>query len=243
MIRVAVVDRQPTVRAGLDAILAGQPDLVAVGGAGHARELWPLLRRVRPDLVVLDGPTLGEALALCLQLKAGLVRPHVVLFASAVRTGAIVPATLAGADGIVDKAADVRELLHVIRTVAGGERALPRITPRLQADAAQRLAPRTARSSPCAWRAHPRRTSRPPFGSRRTSSTRASPRSSPLSPAPRDASPAGILRPWPPFSADALRRRSSVDGGPAVRVAAVCTPPRRREAPCARRRRPGTVGR
>ena len=141
MIRVAVVDRQPTVRAGLDAILAGQPDLVAVGGAGHARELWPLLRRVRPDLVVLDGPTLGEALALCLQLKAGLVRPHVVLFASAVRTGAIVPATLAGADGIVDKAADVRELLHVIRTVAGGERALPRITPRLQADAAQRLAP------------------------------------------------------------------------------------------------------
>ena len=141
MIRVAVVDRQPTVRAGLDAILAGQPDLVAVGGAGHARELWPLLRRVRPDLVVLDGPTLGEALALCLQLTAGLVRPHVVLFASAVRTGAIVPATLAGADGIVDKAADVRELLHVIRTVAGGERALPRITPRLQADAAQRLAP------------------------------------------------------------------------------------------------------
>jgi DNA-binding NarL/FixJ family response regulator len=141
MTRVAIVDRHPTVRAGLDAIVTAQPDLLAAGCAADACELWPLLHRVRPDVVVLDGHPLGDALGHCLQMKAGLLRPRVVLFASDVRTGAIVPATLAGADGIVDKAAEVRELLHVIRTVAGGEPALPRITPRLQTDAAQRLAP------------------------------------------------------------------------------------------------------
>jgi DNA-binding NarL/FixJ family response regulator len=141
MIRVAVVDRHPTVRAGLDTILGAQPDMVAVGGAADGRELWPMLHRVRPAVVVLDADRLADALGLCLQMKAGLVRPRVVLFASQVRTAAIVPASLAGADGIVDKAADVRELLHAIRTVTSGDSALPRITPRLQTDAALRLAP------------------------------------------------------------------------------------------------------
>jgi DNA-binding NarL/FixJ family response regulator len=141
MIRVAIVDRQPAVRAGLDAIIAAQPDLVAVGGAADARGLWPLLHRARPDVVVLDASTGPEALALCLQVTSRLVGPRVVLFAADVSSDAIVPAALAGADALADKAADVRELLHAIRTVAHGERALPRITPRLQKDAARRLAP------------------------------------------------------------------------------------------------------
>jgi DNA-binding NarL/FixJ family response regulator len=141
MIRVAVVDRQPAVRAGLDAIISAQPDLVAVGGAADARELWPLLHRARPDVVVLDASTGPEALALCLWVTSRLLGPRVVLFAIDVSSDAIVPAALAGADAL-DKAADVRELLHAIRTVAHGERALPRITPRLQKDAARRLAPR-----------------------------------------------------------------------------------------------------
>jgi DNA-binding NarL/FixJ family response regulator len=139
MIRVAVVDRQPTVRAGLDAIVAAQSDLVAVGGAADARELWPLLHRARPDVVVLDASPAPEALALCLQVKSRLLGPRVVLFGAAVTSEAIVPAALAGADAIADKAADVRDLLHAIRAVARGEHALPRFTPRLQAQAAARL--------------------------------------------------------------------------------------------------------
>ena len=139
MIRVAVVDRQPTVRAGLDAIVAAQPDLVAVGGAADARELWLLLHRARPDVVVLDASPPAAALALCLQLKSRLLAPRVVLFAAEVASDAIVPAALAGADAIADKGADLRELLHVIRAVARGEHALPRFTPRLQAQAAARL--------------------------------------------------------------------------------------------------------
>jgi DNA-binding NarL/FixJ family response regulator len=139
MIRVAIVDRQPTVRAGLDAIIAAQPDLVAVGAAADARELWPLLHRARPEVVVLDASPAAQALALCAQIKARLLAPRVVLFATEVRSDAIVPAALAGADAIVDKAGDVRELLHAIRAVARGERTLPRFTPRLQARAAARL--------------------------------------------------------------------------------------------------------
>lgn len=139
MIRVAIVDRQPAVRAGLDAIVAAQPDLVAVGGAPDDRALWPLLHRARPDVVVLDASPAPEALALCLWVKSRLLAPRVVLFADAVTSDAIVPAAVAGADAIADKAADVRELLHAIRTVARGDSALPRFTPGLQAQAAARL--------------------------------------------------------------------------------------------------------
>jgi DNA-binding NarL/FixJ family response regulator len=129
-------------------------------------------------VVVLDAHPLGDALALCLQIKAGLARPRVVLFASEVRTAAIVPARLAGADGIVDKTADVRELLHAIRAAAGGESALPRITPRLQTDAACGSRRRTARSSRCAWPAPRRPTSRRRWASTPAASRRAPPRSS-----------------------------------------------------------------
>jgi DNA-binding NarL/FixJ family response regulator len=139
MIRVAIVDRHPTVRAGLEAILGAQLDMVAVGGAADRRELWPLLHRARPDVVVLDASPGPEALALCLQITSRLLAPKVVLFASDVRHDRIVPAALAGADGIADKTGDVRELLQSIRAVARGEGALPRITPRLQNDAALRL--------------------------------------------------------------------------------------------------------
>jgi DNA-binding NarL/FixJ family response regulator len=139
MIRVAIVDRQPTVRAGLEAILGAQPDMVAVGGAADRRELWPLLHRARPDVVVLDASPGPDALALCLQITSRLLGPRVVLFDSDVTHDKLVPAALAGADAMADKAGDVRDLLQAIRTVARGEAALPRITPRLQNDAARRL--------------------------------------------------------------------------------------------------------
>jgi DNA-binding NarL/FixJ family response regulator len=139
MIRVAIVDRHPTVRAGLDAILGAQPDMVAVGAAADGRELWPLLHRARPDVVVLDAGPAPAALVMCLQVKSRPLGPRVVLFAAEVSSEAIVPAALAGADAVADKAGDVRELLHAIRAVARGERALPRFTPRLQAHAAAQL--------------------------------------------------------------------------------------------------------
>jgi len=141
MIRVAIVDRHATVRAGLEAILGAQPDMVAVGAAAGARDLWPVLHRARPDVVVLDASPGPDALALCLQITSRLLGPRVVLFANDLSNDAVVPAALAGADAIADKAGDVRELLHAIRAVARGEDALPRITPRLQNDAALRLAP------------------------------------------------------------------------------------------------------
>jgi len=137
MIRVALLDRQPTVRTGVAAILMAEPDLELVGTAATQKELCALLSRTRPDVVLLD-----HRLLLCLRIKARPGSPRVLICAADPGSETIVPATLAGADGIVDTAADVRDLLSAIRAVAAGERVVPRISPRLQAEAAARLEPR-----------------------------------------------------------------------------------------------------
>jgi len=142
MIRIAVLYNHPAVRTGVDALLRAQPGLAPVGTAADPRELWPLLHRARPGVVLLDHqPGSGDRLLLCLRIKARLLHPRVVICATDAGTDLIVPATLAGVDAIVDKAADLRELLHAIRAVGAGERVLPLITPRLQSEAAARLEP------------------------------------------------------------------------------------------------------
>jgi DNA-binding NarL/FixJ family response regulator len=143
MVRVAILDRHPTVRAGAGAVLRDQHDLVPVGAAADGAELWTLLGRAQPDVVLLDhSPHLGDDLGLCLRIKRRLLGPRVVVHAAVPSAGLVVSATLAGADGIVAKAADVRELLHALRAVAGGHDAMPAVTPHQQTQAGALLARR-----------------------------------------------------------------------------------------------------
>ena len=54
MIRIAYLDDHPATRAGLEAILDPPVDLIPVGGAATEHELWPLLTRTRPDVLLVD---------------------------------------------------------------------------------------------------------------------------------------------------------------------------------------------
>jgi DNA-binding NarL/FixJ family response regulator len=141
MIRVTTLDRHPAVRAGIDAILRAQPDIAPVGAAADRHELWPLLYRTDPDVVLLGQPSRGDRLGLCLRIHARLPRTRVIVYAADAGIDAIVPATFAGAHGIIDKAAAVGELLDAIRAVGRDEPAMPAITPSLQRRAAARLQP------------------------------------------------------------------------------------------------------
>jgi DNA-binding NarL/FixJ family response regulator len=105
MIRVATLDRRPAVRAGLEAIISAQSDLVPVGGAADEHELWPLLQRTRPDVLVLDDPELARV------IKARPPSPKIVVYMDDAGDAP------AGADGLVGKAAEQRVLLDAIRAV------------------------------------------------------------------------------------------------------------------------------
>jgi PAS domain S-box-containing protein len=53
-LRVLLVDDHKIVRAGIEIMLAGEPDIEIVGQAGNGREAVELARRLRPDVVVMD---------------------------------------------------------------------------------------------------------------------------------------------------------------------------------------------
>ncbi len=129
MIRVAILDPHPAMRAGVEAILREAPGIVPVGAVADRPALLPLLYRADPDVVIVD------QLQLCLTVRARHPRPRVVLYAAGAGFDMIVPAAFAGAAAIVDKASGTHELLAAIR----GERGLPTITPGLQRRAAERL--------------------------------------------------------------------------------------------------------
>jgi DNA-binding NarL/FixJ family response regulator len=142
MVHVACLDDQPAVRAGLQAILAPEPDLHPVGFAADEEELWALLRRSRPGVVVLDLHHPGrDGLELCLQIKRTPRPPAVILYSAATPGALVVAAAVAGADAVVSKSAASPALLEAIRTVARGPQTRPPISRRMTAEAAAMLDP------------------------------------------------------------------------------------------------------
>ena len=137
MIRVAILDDHPIVRAGMRAIFAAEHDLEAVGFAADELELRSLLERSRPDVVVLDLYHPGrDGLTLALSLTRTPNAPRVVLYSASVD---LVAATVAGADAVVSKSADTSSLLDAIRGVTRRSRPSPQISRRMKTAAAAQL--------------------------------------------------------------------------------------------------------
>jgi DNA-binding NarL/FixJ family response regulator len=142
MTRIAVIDPQPAVRAGLSMLLRMEPGLVPVGAAAGAHDGARLAERLRPDVVVLEPHLLdGDGLGLCRRLRAASSAPRVVLYAAQDDPMLGVLARVAGADGLVGKASEAEELFAAIRTVARGGTALPPVEAAELDAAAHRIAP------------------------------------------------------------------------------------------------------
>lgn len=127
-VRVLVVDDHPAVQSGLDAVLQTQPGFVLLGTAADELELWPQFRSSGPDLVLMDYHLPGaDGLTLCRRLKTRVPAPKVVIYSAYADSRLVAPATLASADGLVNKAAPAGDLFAVMSRVMAGERVLPPI--------------------------------------------------------------------------------------------------------------------
>jgi DNA-binding NarL/FixJ family response regulator len=140
MIRMLLVDDHPALRTGLTAVLRAEPGLVPLGTAADEEELWPALNRTKPDVVLLDYhlPP-ADGLVLCRRIKRTMPPPRVLLYSAYADASLVIPAMLAGADGLVNKGAPAPELYDAVRTVARGERVMPPLSRELLDAAHARL--------------------------------------------------------------------------------------------------------
>jgi DNA-binding NarL/FixJ family response regulator len=138
VIRVAVIDPQPAVRAGLGLLLRGEPGFVFVGAAAGSEDAFELVRRERPTVVLLDAHLDdGDGYAVCRRLRAEPEGPRVIVYTGGAESegASEVLCRVAGADGLVSKSAEMETLFEAIRVVARGFTALPPLS-REQLDAA-----------------------------------------------------------------------------------------------------------
>lgn len=127
LIRAIIVDDHPAMRAGMAAVLERAPDITLVGEAEGARELWPLLQRTDPDVVLMDFH-LGEddGILLCHRIKRAPATPRVVIYTAFGDTSLVAPAMLAQADALLAKRAPAREVYETLREVTSEDFSPPR---------------------------------------------------------------------------------------------------------------------
>jgi len=134
VIRVALVDDHPVVRAGMRALVDGQDDLTVVGEASDAHSAEQLVAAVRPDVVLMDlnlgrGPGGAEVTA---RLRALPEAPQVLVLTTYDTEADILSAIDAGASGYLLKDAPPEDLFRAIRGTARGEVVLaPAVAARL----------------------------------------------------------------------------------------------------------------
>jgi DNA-binding NarL/FixJ family response regulator len=134
-IRVALADDQQLIRGGFRSLLEAEDDLEVVGEAGTGREAVALVKRERPDVVLMDirMPD-GDGLWATEQIVAdsALAGTRVVVVTTFELDEYVAQAIRAGASGFLVKDTEPVELIRAVHVVAGGDALLsPRVTKRL----------------------------------------------------------------------------------------------------------------
>lgn len=133
-IRLLLADDHPVVRAGLRALLDGEPDLTVVAEASTAEQAVALVAEHDVDVVLMDlqfGPGMQGEQATA-EITGRPDAPKVLILTTYDSDGDILAAVEAGASGYLLKDAPPEELTAAVRTAAAGQSALaPAIAHRL----------------------------------------------------------------------------------------------------------------
>ncbi|MCX5563132.1 response regulator transcription factor [Streptomyces sp. NBC_00038] len=124
-LRVLIADDHAVVRAGLRALLDGEPDLDVIAEAGSGEEAVRLTAQLMPDVVLMDlrfGSSGGgiDGVEAVRRLAASAPKVAVVMLTSFTGRTDVVRALEAGARGYVPKAGPPEELFRAVRTAATG---------------------------------------------------------------------------------------------------------------------------
>ncbi|WP_405664774.1 response regulator transcription factor [Streptomyces sp. NBC_01166] len=127
-VRILLCDDHAVVRAGLLALLGGEPDIEVVGEAGSGEEAVALAHRLGPDVVLMDlqlGPGIdGVEATRRIAAGTGTGAANVLVLTTYDTDADITRAIEAGATGYLLKAERPEELFAAIRAAAQGRTTL-----------------------------------------------------------------------------------------------------------------------
>lgn len=127
-LRVLIVDDHTVVRAGLRALLTGEPGFDVIGETGDGEEAVRLAARLRPDVVLMDLRLTDDTapgdrvngLDATRRITAETPDTRVVVLTSYGGRGDVVRAMAAGARDYILKAGPPEELFRAVRAAADG---------------------------------------------------------------------------------------------------------------------------
>jgi len=135
VIRVALADDQPLIRAGLQAMLQRAPDVLVVGEAVNGEEAVELARTQQPDLLLMDiRMPLMDGIEATRRIVGdpALAAVRVIILTTFDLDEYVYGALRAGASGFLLKDVTPEHLFEALRVVSGGEALLaPGVTRRL----------------------------------------------------------------------------------------------------------------
>jgi two-component system response regulator DevR len=129
-IRLLIVDDHQVVRVGLRTILESYPTIEVVGDAGGIKEAIEKIKKLQPDVVLLD-VRLGneDGFEVCKAIQAMDQDTRVLILTSFADDQTVMDAISAGADGYVLKEIGSDPLVRAIEQVASGQSVLdPAVT-------------------------------------------------------------------------------------------------------------------
>lgn len=122
-IRILIADDHLLFRDGLRRLLESEPGIAVVGEASDGLETIDVVRRLEPDILLLDlaMPRLNGLDSLA---TLDTTRTRVILLTAALNEAELLKAIQLGARGVVLKEAATRSLLDAIRRVIDGKYAI-----------------------------------------------------------------------------------------------------------------------
>jgi DNA-binding NarL/FixJ family response regulator len=127
MISVVVVDDEQLVRSGFAALLASDPEITVVGTAGDGDAALAVIRRERPDVVLMDIRMPGRdgvSATAAITADPTLSGTRIIVLTTFDLDEYVHAALRSGASGFLLKDAQPAELLAAVHLVAQGESVL-----------------------------------------------------------------------------------------------------------------------
>lgn len=142
-IRIVIADDQAMVRVGLRMVVDSEPGMDVVGEAGDGLEALAVVRRTRPDIVLMDiSMPRMDGLSASKQILDDPSPPKVIMLTTFDTDENLYAALRAGTSGFLLKVSPPEQLLEAIRVVHSGDALLdPAVTSRVIASFAGRHDP------------------------------------------------------------------------------------------------------